>query len=159
MHCLASTRGRRTLQLSTSIRYAPVVECFRAPLGGPVIAAVQEKMRVSGLISADGPSLYNVVELTGMSGVTREARTGLRLRMMTACHMNSKEWVITCQRIAWSRVGGRGPVEKFIEDARSTFSVEEVVPTISACAFDRRAAVNRGSGTRMDCGDGLNSVL
>lgn len=109
-----------------------------------VIAAVQEKMREQRLIIADGHHRYET-SLTYRN--ERRAAGGqgpapYESVMMTLVNMNSPGLVILpTHRVVHGLAAFS--VEKFVEDARKHFSVEEVVPTITA---SHAAAVLRESG-------------
>ena len=110
-----------------------------------VIAAVQEKMRDQRLIIADGHHRYETS--LNYRNERRAAASGqgpapYESVMMTLVNMNSPGMVILpTHRVVHGLASFS--VEKFIEDARKHFSVEEVVPTISA---SHATAVLRESG-------------
>ncbi len=110
-----------------------------------VIAAVQEKMREQRLIIADGHHRYETS--LNYRNERRAATSGQGPApydsvMMTLVNMNSPGMVILpTHRVVHGLAAFS--VEKFVEDARKHFSVEEVVPTISAA---HATAVLRESG-------------
>ena len=100
-----------------------------------VIAAVQEKMKDQRLIIADGHHRYE----TSLNYRNERRAAGSAARgpapydsvMMTLVNMNSPGMVILpTHRVVHGLASFS--VDKFVEDARKHFSVEEVVPTISA---------------------------
>jgi len=110
-----------------------------------VITAVQEKMREQRLIIADGHHRYE----TSLN-YRNERRAAAKDQgpapydavMMTLVNMNSPGLVILpTHRVVHGLAAFS--VEKFVEDARRLFSVEEVVPTMSA---SHATAVLRESG-------------
>jgi len=109
-----------------------------------VITAVQEKMREQRLIIADGHHRYetslnyrNERRAAGGQGAAPYDSV-----MMTLVNMNSPGLVILpTHRVVHGLAAFS--VEKFVEDARRLFSVEEVVPTMSA---SHATAVLRESG-------------
>ncbi len=110
-----------------------------------VIAAVQAKMKEQRLIIADGHHRYETA--LNYRNERRTAATGgegapYESVMMTLVNMNSQGLVILpTHRVVHGLAAFS--VDKFVEDARAHFVVEEVVPTISAA---HATSVLRDSG-------------
>ncbi len=99
-----------------------------------VIAAVQDKMREQRLIIADGHHRYETslnYRNEQRAAADDQGPAPSESVMMTLVNMNSPGMVILpTHRVVHGLA--EFSVEKFVEDARKHFSVEEVVPTISA---------------------------
>jgi uncharacterized protein (DUF1015 family) len=110
-----------------------------------VTAAVQEKMREQRLIIADGHHRYETsLNYRNERRATAKDRVSAPYDsvMMTLVNMNSPGLVILpTHRVVHGLAAFS--VEKFVEDARKLFSVEEVAPTMTA---SHATAVLRESG-------------